>query len=232
MKNETGPKNVHSGHRQRMLDAYRSAGMDGFSEVQALEFLLSYALSRRDVNPLAHALLEEFGSLHQLFAAPMERLLRVPGIGPRTAALIRFIPELWQRCETERKENTLYLRSTGEIGRFLAVRSAGLREERAWLVCLDAACRFLACRELCRGAVNAVNLPYRKVVEAALLANASSAVLAHNHTNGMLLPSLEDLEYTRGVKNALQMVDVRLVDHMILGDGNYLSMKASSMMEL
>ena len=231
MKSEARTGTDHSGHRQRMLESYLSAGLDGFSEVQTLEFLLGYAVVRKDVNPLAHALLEEFGSLSRVLSAPLDRLLRVPGVGPRTAALLRLVPELWQRCEIGQKEKSLYLRSTGEIGRYLAARSVGLREERAWLLSLDAGCRFLECRELCRGAVNAVNLPYRKVVEAALLANASSVVLAHNHTSGVLLPSVEDLEFTRGLKHALELVDVLLADHMLLSGGNYLSMRASSMLE-
>lgn len=231
MKHEALPDVSHSGHRQRMLENFLSAGLEGFSEIQILEFLLSYAIGRRDLNPLAHALLEEFGSLSQVLAAPQERLLRVPGVGPRTAALLRLVRELWQRCEAARKDGGFFLHNTGEIGRFLAARSVGLREERAWLLSLDAASRFLECRELCRGAVNAVNLPFRRVVEAALLANASAVVLAHNHTNGMILPSLGDLEYTRGLKYALELVEVRLADHMILSNGNYLSMKSSCMLE-
>lgn len=90
----------------------------------------------------------------------------------------------------------------------------------------------IECRELCRGAVNAVNLPFRKLAEAALMANASTVVLAHNHTTGTMIPSLDDLEYTRDAVRALRLVDVILTDHMILCDGNYLSMRASHMMDL
>ena len=106
-----------------------------------------------------------------------------------------------------------------------------MREERAWLLSLDAKCKLIECRELCRGAVNAVNLPFRKLVEAALLANASSVVLAHNHTTGTMIPSLEDVEFTRDARRALQLVDVILNDHFILCDGSYLSMRASHMMD-
>lgn len=215
-----------------MLETYLQNGLEAFTDVEVLEFLLSYAIARRDVNPLAHLLLDEFGSLHQVLAAPVEQLSRVPGVGPRTAALIRLSAELWGRCEKDRLKKELYLRSTKDIGRYLVPRADGLREERVWLLALDARCRVISCRELCRGAVNSANLPYRKVVEAALLANASTVVLAHNHTTGTLLPSLEDIEYTQGVRQALELVEVRLADHFILGERNYISMKASSMLNL
>lgn len=230
MEAEPKHKGIHSGHRARMLETYLSAGIGGLSDVEALELLLGYAIARRDVNPLAHRLLDEFGSLHRIFEAPAEKLRLISGVGPRTAALIRLASDLWGRCERSRLSDQTILRSTGEIGRYLVAHNDGAREERAWLLSLDARCRVIECRELCRGAVNSVNLPFRRVVEAALLANASSVILAHNHTSGTLLPSLEDAEYTKQVAQALELVDVSLSDHFILGERNYISMKASGMM--
>ncbi len=232
MEAEPKSESIHVGHRKRLLENYLNVGLDGLTDVAVLELLLGYGIARRDVNPLAHRLLEEFGSLHRVFSAPIDQLVKVPGMGPRTAALIRLTSELWGRCETDRLEKELYLRSTKDIGRYLAARADGLREERVWLLALDARCRLIACRELCRGAVNSVNLPFRKVVETALLTNASSVVLAHNHTTGSLLPSVEDLEYTQGIRAALNLVGVELADHFILGERNYLSMKASNMLAL
>ncbi|MBQ1409808.1 MAG: RadC family protein [Oscillospiraceae bacterium] len=227
---ESKPESIHAGHRKRMLEAYLQTGLEGFSDVEALEILLGYAIARQDVNPLAHALLQEFGDLHRVLNAPIQQLVRVPGIGLRTAALIHLIDALWRKGEESRIKGRVMLHTTQEIGRYLAPRAKGLREERVWLLSLDAKCEVIECRELCRGSVNSVNIPFRKLVEAALLANASSVVLAHNHTTGTLLPSLEDLEYTRGALRALQMVDVILTDHMILCDGNFLSMRSSRMM--
>lgn len=220
----------HSGHRARMLESFRAAGLEGFSDVEALELLLCYAIPRQDVNPLAHRLLERCGSLHRVFETPAEKLAQIPGIGARTAALIRLTAELWGRCERSRLSGQLFLRSTADLGRYLTARTNGVTEERAWLLCLDARCRVIECRELCRGALNSANLPFRRVVEAALLANATTVVLAHNHTSGTLLPSLEDLEYTKQVSRALELVEVSLSDHFILGEQNYISMKASGMM--
>ena len=228
---EKKTENMHAGHRSRMLASYLRTGLDGFSDVETLELLLGYAISRRDVNPIAHALLDEFGDLHRVLNTPIQQLVKVPGVGERTAALIHLVGELWSKSENIRFGKNVFLRNTQELGSYLALRAVGLREERAWLLSLDAKCKVIECRELCRGSVNAVNLPFRKLVEAALLANASSVVLAHNHTTGTMIPSLEDVEYTRDARRALAMVDVVLTDHIILGDGSYLSMRTSHMME-
>ena len=225
------PESLHAGHRQRLREAFQAAELEGFSDVEVLELLLTFTIPRKDVNPLAHRLLEEFGSLHRVFEAPTARLLRVPGVGERTAQLIRFCPALWRRQEQSRARERKCLRNTGEIGQYLTALSEGLREERAWLLCLDARCCVLECREVCTGAVNAVNLPLRKLVETALLANASVVVLAHNHTNGTLLPSIADLEYTRDAFRALELMEIRLLDHVLLCDRSYLSMRASGMMQ-
>ena len=223
-------ENIHAGHRGRMLESYLRTGLDAFSDVEALELLLGYAIARRDVNPIAHALLREFGDLNRVLNAAIQQLVRIPGIGERTAALLHLVTELWGRSETSRYGKSIFLRSALDIGQYLKPRSIGLLEERAWLLSLDAKQMLIECRELCRGSINAANLPYRKLVETALLANAFSVVLAHNHVSSTILPSFEDVEYTRGARRALRLVDVELTDHFILCDGNYLSMRLSNMM--
>ena len=228
---EKKPESIHAGHRKRLLESYLRTGLEGFSDVETLELLLSYAIPRKDVNPIAHGLLEEFSELHRVLEAPISQLVKVPGVGERTAVLIHMVAELWAKSESSRYGRSVFLRSTKEIGGYLSPKALGLREERAWLLCLDAKCKLIECRELCRGSVNSVNLPFRKLVEAALLVNASSVVLAHNHTTGTMIPSLEDVEYTRDASRALAMVDVILHDHMILCDGSYLSMRSSHMMD-
>ena len=218
------------GHRKRLMERFSNAGLGAFSDAEALELLLSYALPRRDVKPLAYRLLEEFGGLHRVFQATPEKLTRIPGIGPRAAALITLSAQLWTRCEEAKLAQGVYFRSIKEIGNYLLLKAADRREEAAWLVCLDAKSKLLDCRLLCTGAVNSVNVPFRKLVETALMANATSVILAHNHTTGTILPSVEDIRYTRDAKDTLHLVDVILADHLILGERGWLSMRDSGML--
>ena len=100
----------------------------------------------------------------------------------------------------------------------------GAQEEQVYLLCLDAKCKALDCILIQSGDVNAAGISVRKVVKAALAANATSVVLAHNHPSGVALPSEEDRRVTRIVKSALDAVDVLLVDHIIVADDDFVSL--------
>lgn len=223
-------ENLHSGHRQRMLEAYLNNGMSGFSDVEVLEFLLAYAIPRVDTNVIAHRLLNEFGTLYQVFEAPVELLKQVKGVGPRAAVLIHFTAALWNRTEESRFRSERYLRNTKDIGNFLVAKIGSLREERTFMISLDNNCKLLDFREMTRGSIASVNLPFRMILQTALMVNASSVVLAHNHIGESCVPSAEDLEYTRTIRDSLKRVDIVLADHFIIAERSYLSMKYSGML--
>ena len=103
----------------------------------------------------------------------------------------------------------------------------GRRVETVFLLCLDAKCKVLCCKEVAEGSVNAAGISVRKVVETALGANATSVVLAHNHPSGVAVPSGEDVQTTRRIAAALAAVEVHLVDHVVVADEDYVSMAQS-----
>ena len=222
-------KSVHTGHRKRMLETYLSAGADGFSDVQLLEFLLSYSIARKDTNPIAHRLLEEYGDLARIMEIPIKQLMNTCGIGERTAALLHFVGDYYLRARRSHEENTQRFDDARKIGNYLVTWFGALREEHAVVMCLDANCRLLDCREVSSGSVNSLNLPYRKVVELALLNNATSVIIAHNHTNDSTLPSREDVIFTEGLRDALHLFNIILADHYVINGDSYFSMAASKM---
>ena len=221
--------NLHTGHRQRMLETYLKSGVGAFSDVEALEFLLSYARPRVDTNVLAHRLLERFGVLHKVFTAPMAQLLQVEGVGERTAAMLCLIADMWHRSEESRHGEVRVFREIPEIGDYLISRIGGCREERAFLLSMDTRARMTDFREVSRGSISSVSLPFRRVVEVALMNNAAMVVLAHTHVGGSPIPSVEDIEYTRDLQRALRMVDVLLFDHIVVSERSYVSMRESKM---
>ena len=226
-----GDQNAHEGHRSRMLEIYLKNGIKGFSDVQALEFLLGYAIPRIDVNPLAHRLLDHFGTIYRVLDASYQELLHVEGMGPRASALVTCVGELWKRGEQSRLMTEQTFRTIQSIGGYLTGMIGHYREERAFLMCLDAKCRLLDFRELNRGSISCVNVPYRRVAEVALMTHAATVVFAHNHPNGRAIPSVEDISYTRGLVEAMRNIDVIVVDHIIVSDNTYLSMKTSGMLD-
>ena len=198
---------MHKGHRQRMKDRFREEGLDNFSEVQALELLLFYCIPQKDTNPIAHELLNHFGSLSQVLEAPVEELVKVPGIGENAAVLLKLVTDM---------------------GRYYLVpRFFGRRVETVFLLCLDAKCKVLCCKEVGEGSVNSAGFSIRKIVELALGVNATSVVLAHNHPSGVALPSPEDIQTTRRLAAALRAVEIHLADHIIVADDDHISMVQS-----
>lgn len=218
---------IHEGHRERLKERFRKEGLDHFTEIQALELMLFYTIPRRDTNPIAHALLETFGSFSQVVEAPVEELMKVKGVGQSTAQFLAMVPQLGRYYQKNRDSQAKYLYDIDQCARYLLPFFFGRRSETVFLLCLDAKCKMLCCRELGDGDANSAGLSVRKVVETALGVNSSSVVLAHNHPSGLAIPSAEDVLTTRQLAMALQAVDVQLVDHIIVADGDYVSMAQS-----
>lgn len=215
---------IHKEHRQRMRERFLAEGLDHFTEYQVLELMLFYVIPRRDTNPIAHALIDRFGSLSQVLEAPVEELEKVDGIGPNAALLLNLITAAARYYAVNRTEKQKILRTIEDCGDYLKSFFVGRRSEMVYLLCLDAKCKVLGCREVGEGSVNSANVPLRRVVEIALGLNASSVVLAHNHPSGLALPSGEDIATTQRVAAALSAVDVHLVDHIIVADDDFVSL--------
>lgn len=220
---------IHDGHRQRLKDRFRKEGLDGFSDVQTLELLLFYCIPRRDTNPIAHALLERFGSLHQVLEAPLHELEKVEGIGEQASTLISLTRQLARSYGVSRSACQNILNTTSKCGAFLKPYFLGKREETVYLLCLDAKCKALGCTEVGRGSVNSAGLSIRRIVENALAVNATSVVLAHNHPSGLAIPSAEDVVTTRRVAMALQAVGIYLADHIVVAEDDFVSLMESGM---
>jgi len=218
---------VHDGHRNRMRQRFLQNGLNGFADHEALELLLYNTIPRGDTNPLAHALMDRFGSLSAVFSAPVELLTQVEGVGERTAILLRLVPLIAQRARLAEMERELILNTRERVGAYLLELFSQERNEAVYEVCLDAKGKLLACRRLGEGSSSAVNLDIRKVVENAILYSASSVILAHNHPSGIALPSRDDQTATDQAKAALEAIGVRLEDHIIVTDRDFVSFSQS-----
>jgi len=218
---------VHSGHRERLRERFLEEGLDHFSEVQVLELLLFYCIPRRDTNPLAHALLRHFGSLSQVLEAPVHELQKVSGISESTATFLSLMNQVGRYYLVNRSQQNTVLQTIDKCGEYLMPFFYGRRNETVFLLCLDAKCKVLCCKEIGEGSVNSAAVPIRRIVEIALGANATTVVLAHNHPSGLAFPSGEDVQATRRVAAALNAVEITLADHLIIADDDYVSLVQS-----
>ncbi|MDR0906167.1 MAG: DNA repair protein RadC [Oscillospiraceae bacterium] len=217
------PDNIHSGHRERLKSRFRDHGLENFDDHNVLELLLFFSKPRGDTNPTAHELIKRFGSLADVFDAPLAELAKTPGVGDATALLIKLVPQVSRRYLISRTAPDKILDSSKKAGDYLLPYFFGERDECVYLVCLDAKCKVLSTRLIFRGSVNSAAVNVRKLVEAALSFNATSVILAHNHTSGIAIPSDDDKVTTRRIFDALAAVDITLADHIVAADDDYVS---------
>lgn len=219
---------IHNGHRARVKARFTKDGLDGFNEHQVLELLLFYAIPQRDTNEIAHNLLNRFGTLAQVIDAPIKELIKVEGISENAATFLSLIRQLERYYHVNRSLQTDILTSIDQCGEYLVPFFNGRKQEMVYLLCLDAKCKVLSCRVVEEGGVNSAGVSIRKIVDVALTENATSVVLAHNHPSGVALPSDEDVQSTMKIAQALHYVDVVLIDHIVVADGDFVSMLHSN----
>ena len=193
----------HKGHRQRMRERVQSYGLDSLAEHEALEYVLYLTNAQRDTNGIAHDLIDRFGDFAAVLEASEEELCTVEGVGPSTARMLHLLPQISRYYGRSRTSTTRCIKTTEQMGSYLMAKFAWSDYERAMLVSLD----------------------IKNVVAAAIKGGTDAVVLCHNHPNGVALPSLEDMDATGSIARALGLVNVHLLDHFILTDTEYFSMR-------
>ena len=217
---------THDGHRQRLKTEFL-ARPDSFPDHKLLELLLFYANPRSDTNPLAHELLERFGSLAGVLDASPEELQKVKGVGEHAAVLFKAAKELSGRYLTVRTQMDDIARNSRDYFNQLRYYFFGAQRELLYLLCMDGKHKVLGIRKLGEGNVNSVNVTPRLLAEAALSLNAAAVVLAHNHVSGIALPSDDDIATTESLAPFLAKLGIELVDHVIFVDDDMVSLRDS-----
>ena len=216
---------THDGHRERKRRQFREHGIDAFADHEVLELLLYYAIPRRDVNPIAHALIERFGNLEAVLAAPLEELELVPGMGPGAATLIKLVPQVTRRARISAAAHEKVLDTTERIGAFFLEQFVAQTSEVMYQLCLDAKGKSLGVRRVSEGNLVSSEVNVRRVAEICMALGASYFYLAHNHVSNLAFPSEEDWRATDLVRTALAPLGVSLVDHLIFVDGDAVSLR-------
>ena len=222
-KNKTG---LHDGHRERMRERFREHGIESFQPHEILELLLFHSYRRGNTNEVAHALMDHFGSFHAVFEASEKELMKVEGIGPISAHLIRLIPAIHREYLQSQNEQTgdIYDRAE-KVAKLLKPYFLGSKNEKIYMVLLDNSNRLIKCLQLDEGSPGNVVLNMRKLAEYPLQYSATSVILAHNHPNAFSMPSNDDINSTAQAIDILRSLQIRLRDHIIFdGRGDYTSL--------
>ena len=222
----TKKQGVHSGHRDRMRERVASAGASSLADHELLEMLLYYAQPRRDTNETAHMLIEECGSLSAVLESDRDRLCRVPYIKENAALYMQLLGELSRRYAVAKFQpqgvspDVVY-DSLDKLATVLYPRFLGQSKEMLIAVLFDARMRMSDLFVVAEGSLNSVSLTARAVTQRAYARNAAFCVLAHNHPGGIATPSQEDVKLTRDMENALEIVGVPLIEHLVFTEHSY-----------
>ena len=179
---------------------------DTLKDAELLELLLRFAVGETNAAALAQRLLERWPCLASVLEADAQELSAVEGMTDECAVLLRLVPELQRRY--------LIARSAPETRLVDSVAFGGTGKS-------------LSCRLIGHGSVNSANVPVRRLVQEALTANATAVVLAHNHPSGIAIPSREDIDLTLRLRDALDVMDILLLDHLVIADDDFVSMSDS-----
>ena len=211
-----------SGHRQRLRSRFARSGLTGLQDYEIVELLLTYAIPRKDVKPLAKLLLEKFHNISGLLSASANDLLSTPGIGTQTATLFRLMHEMMVKSLEENVRDNPVFNSRKEICDFLRMKIGSGPKETLMVFYLDSGRRMID-YDIYQGTVDYTTVYAREIAERALLSHACGIILAHNHPSGNLKPSPADLVLTADLKKVLGHLGIKLIDHVIVTHSDVMS---------
>jgi DNA repair protein RadC len=213
----------HLGHRERLRKRFHKGGDESLQDYELLELLLTYSIPRKDVKPYAKVLIKKFGSLAGALDASPQELEEALHIGPISSTLIRLVKRLCEAYFAEKMINRDALSSPQAVLDFARVKMAGLPHEGFMVVFLNTKNRVLDYEIIQEGTVDRAVIYPRRIIEEAISRHAASVILVHNHPSGHSEPSSEDRDLTRSIVEAARTIDLRVLDHVVVGKDGYFS---------
>ena len=213
-KNEKEKENIHEDHRKRMRQKYKLS-RDAMPDHEILELLLFFSIPRKNTNPIAHALLNRFGSLDGVFKASAQALKEIPGVGDSTVLLLDQVSYLGKRMALAKMEETSFA-SYEKISKYLVTVFSSETVESVYVFLIDARANLITYKKMFEGTVTCTSVDARRIAEYAIANNAARVIIAHNHPGGTATPSADDLATTRYLKRVLRGIDIELVEHFMV----------------
>jgi DNA repair protein RadC len=214
-------QNKGAGHRQRLRERFLERGLESFTDTEVLELLLSLGTPRKDCKVQARELLDRFGSFAAVLDAGVDEIQQIKGVGPKNSFALDFVKSVANRYLKQRLNRKSYLKSPQDVIDYLSHSLRGLKIEVFSVIYLDSSHAIIETEVVAEGTVNVNTVYPREIIKQAIRWNAAAIVVAHNHPSGALKPSPQDVKLTRNLYLVCSMMQLRLLDHLIIGDGYY-----------
>ena len=222
--------NSRENHKKRLRERFIKSNLDGFHDYEVLELMLSYSLIRKDTKQTAKKLIQKFKSLTAVINAPVELLSEVDGIGQRTAVYLKLFKEVGKYYLKEFCEESFSISSPESLYDYLKYKYKGIKNESFMIAFLDNRNKIIEVEELFEGTINQAHVYIREIVRKIILYSAKNIILIHNHPSGVLIPSKNDINLTSKISISLDYLDVKVLDHLIIGNNEFLSFKTKGLL--
>jgi DNA repair protein RadC len=219
----------NSGHRQRLREKFLQSGFDGFFDYEIIELLLTLTTPRKDCKKTAKAVLAHFKTLSQVLYASTDELQSLPGIGPSNVVALKLFHALSPRFSQEKMTPDTFFHAPEVVYEYLKNTIGFEKKEHFLVLCFDTKNKLIS-EEVSVGTLNASLVHPREVFKKAILSSASHVIVAHNHPSGDTEPSPEDIQTTQRLVEAGNIIGISVVDHLIISQNGFTSMKQSGMM--
>jgi len=221
----------YSGHRDRLRQRFIQAGRESLADYELLELLLFYAIPRRDVKPLAKALIEQFGSLAEVLTADPESLCKVTGVSENTAVLICAVSAATKDILKQKVDGRAVLGSWQALLDYCHSAMAFNDKESFRILFLNRNNELIADEVQQTGTIDHTPVYPREVVKRALELNATALILVHNHPSGDPTPSQSDIDVTLEIVNAAKVLGISVHDHLIIAKSGHRSLKSMGLFD-
>jgi DNA repair protein RadC len=222
---------THEGHRKRLRERFLKSGIEGFLDYEVVELLLSLGTPRRDCKKAAKEAIKKYHTLRGVLEAPPEELQQIDGIGSHSAFGLKLIQEVAREFLKAKMLEKPFCRSSQEVFDYLYHSMRGLKKEVFKVLYLTSQNQIIDVSDLSEGTVNASAVSPREVIEGALRNNAAALVFAHNHPSGATDPSDADKRLTRELVYAGRIMNIKILDHLIIGDNRFYSFAGEGLIE-
>ncbi len=219
------------GHRRRLREKFLRSGIEAFLDYEVVELLLTLATPRRDCREPAREALRRFKNLRGVLEASLEELQEIKGIGPHNVFGLKFVHEVARRFLRDKMMSRPYCRSSREVFDYLFHSLRDLKKEKFKVLFLDVKNQIIEEKTLFEGTVDASAVYPREIMREALKHNASGLIFVHNHPSGDPEPSLCDKEITRELVFAAGIMQLKVLDHIIIGNNRYFSFADAGLIE-
>jgi len=222
---------LREGHRKRLREKFIKSGLKGFHNYEIIELLLTLGSPRKDCKPQAKEAIRRFKTLRGVLEASSEELQKIDGIGPHNAFGIKLVQEVAREFLKERILDKPICKSSKEVFDYLYYSMRDLKKEKFKVLFLNSQNQVIEVEDLFEGTLAASSVYPREIIESALKRNAASLIFAHNHPSGNPEPSGSDKEITRDLVFAGSIMQIKVLDHIIVGENKYFSFADEGLIE-